>query len=294
VLNKKVGDYNSRWGGRSAWIRIYDPRGFEFEISVNNLIFILEECSAIKGKGLEGEFIYAWDRSDLVLLPVHSHEYKMSSDYTALQTKKVTKNDMQEGCLYKSKDNETYMYIGREPWWEPSRAYYSRYSSANFGYKLKQKKFHVYWHPKSRTYMTKPGFTWLAEKLDDVSSPDFADRYTDYKNSKYNGSFSKFTIERKEDLPDSGRFSAFLKIEDEYFHANIFKRYNENGYRFSMAKVPAVIKEENINITRAPSIGCYGYGGRNSGYEVLSKDRLHSMHFYDIFIEAKNGDRTPI
>jgi len=71
VLNKKVGDYSSRWGGRRAWMRIYDPRGFEFEIGVENLVFILEECSAIKGKGLEGEFVYAWDRADLVLFQFH-------------------------------------------------------------------------------------------------------------------------------------------------------------------------------------------------------------------------------
>lgn len=69
VLNKKVGDYRGSWNGRQAWIRIYDPRGFEFEIGVDNLLFILEECSAIKGKGLEGEFVYAWDRNRLVLLP---------------------------------------------------------------------------------------------------------------------------------------------------------------------------------------------------------------------------------
>ena len=54
VLNKKAGDYRGGWNGRQAWMRIYDPRGFEFEISINNLVFILEECSSIKGKGIEG------------------------------------------------------------------------------------------------------------------------------------------------------------------------------------------------------------------------------------------------
>lgn len=291
VLNKKVGDYNSRYGGRSAWIRIYDPRGFEFEISVNNLIFILEECSSIKGKGLEGEFIYAWDRSDLVLLPVHSHEYKMSSEFTALQTKKVGRKDMEEGCLYKTKDNETLMYLGKHEWWEPSLAYYGRYRDSNFGYKKLTKKSHVYWNIDNKQYITKPGFTWLAEKLDDVGSPDFAKRYSDYKKSKYSGSFSKFAIQKKKALTN-GRFSAFVKVGDEYFHANVHKEYsNYSKYRFSMAKGPAVMDEESIDIPRAPSIGFYGYDRREQG-EVLSKERLHSMHFYDIFIEAENGDRT--
>jgi hypothetical protein len=40
VLNNKVGDYREGWNGRKAWIRIYDPRGFEFEIKVENLLFI--------------------------------------------------------------------------------------------------------------------------------------------------------------------------------------------------------------------------------------------------------------
>ena len=89
VLNKKVGDYRGSWNGRQAWIRIYDPRGFEFEISVENLLFILQESSCIKGKGLEGEFVYSWDKSDLVLLPVTSQEYDVSVEFTSMKTMKI-------------------------------------------------------------------------------------------------------------------------------------------------------------------------------------------------------------
>jgi hypothetical protein len=66
VINKKVGETRYGWNPRMAWVRIYDPRGFEFEISVANLLFILEECTSTKGKGLEGEFVYSWDKADLV------------------------------------------------------------------------------------------------------------------------------------------------------------------------------------------------------------------------------------
>ena len=76
VLNKKVGDYKSSWDVRHAWCRVYDPRGFEFEISIENLLFILENCNSIKGKGLEGEFVYGWDGADLVLIPVDSADYR--------------------------------------------------------------------------------------------------------------------------------------------------------------------------------------------------------------------------
>jgi hypothetical protein len=39
-------------------IVVYDPRGFEFEISIPNLLYILQECTSTKGKGLDGEFVY--------------------------------------------------------------------------------------------------------------------------------------------------------------------------------------------------------------------------------------------
>lgn len=57
VLNKKVGDYVSDWNHRQAYVRVYDPRGFEFEITIENLLYILENANSIKGKGLEGEFV---------------------------------------------------------------------------------------------------------------------------------------------------------------------------------------------------------------------------------------------
>jgi hypothetical protein len=38
--------------------------GFEFEISIPNLLYILQECTSTKGKGLDGEFVYAWDGKD--------------------------------------------------------------------------------------------------------------------------------------------------------------------------------------------------------------------------------------
>lgn len=73
VLNKEVGGVRSsnwfrdRYGSwnRIEKIRVYDPRDFEFEISIPNLLFILQETSSIKGKGLEGEFVYAWVGTEL-------------------------------------------------------------------------------------------------------------------------------------------------------------------------------------------------------------------------------------
>ena len=57
VLNKHTGGVENSWGwnARKSYCRIYDPRGFEFEITIENLLYILENTSCIKGKGVECE-----------------------------------------------------------------------------------------------------------------------------------------------------------------------------------------------------------------------------------------------
>lgn len=113
VLNKKVGGYNSGWNHRSTYCRVYDPRGFEFEISVPNLLYILQETNSYKGKGLEGKFIYGWDGKDLVLLPTSSPDYIESTNFTKLQSKKISTKDLQEGFIYKHKTEGNFIYLGR-------------------------------------------------------------------------------------------------------------------------------------------------------------------------------------
>lgn len=211
VLNKKVGDHNYGWNGRKAAIRIFDPRGFEFEIKVDNLLFILEECSAIKGKGLEGEFVYAWDRADHVLLPVTSQEYKASQEHTARQKRKVTKKDMVPGCLYLDKDGKEFMYLGRHEmhwlkaeWvWTQRRNGYSYWSTACKGkyiYSKQSAKHHVFWptdgsnvdsdpdcrrqtkrynyfYNREMPYWLQKGFTKLSDRVTEDADPRYPDEY---------------------------------------------------------------------------------------------------------------------
>lgn len=115
VLNKNVGGYKSGWDFRSAYTRVYDPRGFEFEITIPNLLFILQECTCEKGKGLIGEFVYAWDGKDLLLLPTTSAPYIESMETISKVTKIGTK-DLIPGNSYRSKDVDELVYIGRLKW----------------------------------------------------------------------------------------------------------------------------------------------------------------------------------
>ena len=115
VLNKKVGDYSSGWDHRQAYCRVYDPRNFEFEITIENLLYILENVNSIKGKGLEGEFVYGWDGKDLVLMPVESSDYKQISEYNKIvhNNESIKAKDLIVGATYLTKDNEEWIYVGR-------------------------------------------------------------------------------------------------------------------------------------------------------------------------------------
>ena len=125
VLNKKAGDYKSGWNHRQAYCRVYDPRGFEFEITIENLLFILENCNCIKGKGLEGDFVYGWDGAELLLLPVDSQEYKDIVNYEekAKNIDTLKLKDMQVGKEYIDKDDKTYIYMGRHPYYKNGYVY---------------------------------------------------------------------------------------------------------------------------------------------------------------------------
>jgi len=84
VLNKKAGGYDTGWNHRQTYCRVYDPRGFEFEITIPNLLYILENTTSTKGKGLEGDFVYGWDGKDLILIPTDSPDYKELIEFNKL------------------------------------------------------------------------------------------------------------------------------------------------------------------------------------------------------------------
>ena len=110
TLNKDV-RRDGYWGNGHNMIRVYDPRGFEFEISVINLLFILMyvDCNS---RELMGEMVYSWNGKDLVLLPVGTQEYQSSVVHTEDQHKKVSAKDLVPG-LYKTKQGVVVKYLGK-------------------------------------------------------------------------------------------------------------------------------------------------------------------------------------
>ena len=117
VLNKKVGGVEECWGWdpRKTYTRVYDPRGFEFEITIPNLLWILENANCIKGKGLEGQFVYGWDGKELLLVPVNSPDYKEIERKNKIfhNNDFIKAKDLKVGATYLSKTDDTFVYMGR-------------------------------------------------------------------------------------------------------------------------------------------------------------------------------------
>jgi hypothetical protein len=307
VLNKKVGETRCGWNPRMAWVRIYDPRGFEFEITVANLLYILEECTSTKGKGLEGEFVYSWDRADLVLLPVSSQEYGACQNFTSLQTKKITKDMMKEGRVYKNKQNEKVLYLGKQDYYEfdyVDGKYYSRIE--------KSKKVHVFYnydikksYSKTDNYWIQTGFTKIAEMVSEETSPDFPEKYQEYKNSIYGSKVVSFeVIEQKNylletiDNCDYWRIPPFITEKNgRYIRMSLDRVCNSSTplYRESdKYTISYGITEEgnayySYDHYHTTVHGISGYYG-----STLDRKTIDSLKLYSIMMVSENGTKTEI
>ena len=137
ILNKGHTRYSwSHFGGKSSVIRIYDPRGIEFEITPENLVALMMHTDCSK-REIQGELVYAWNRGDLMLLPCSSDEYKAAMSFTVLQGKRVSACELKEGFTYVTKKEDHVVYLGRHKWYEVKREYCD--DAERVG-----KKFHIF------------------------------------------------------------------------------------------------------------------------------------------------------
>lgn len=253
VLNKKVGGYAYYYDVRQTYVRVYDPRGFEFEITIPNLIFILENTSSIKGKGLEGEFVYGWDGKELVLIPTSSPDYIELMDHA---------ERVQQGC------------------------YYIDPSEIRVGYQYKTKKDRIW------TYMGRfDYYDWSGEKKG--KRHFFCWKIPDYRNASYFISIEtlaslKGKLSAYGDSPDEQYAECFEKLECSQHYSPIdeevekykpltlkeFSEHIPNGwYRWMtfIASSPLVHNEE-VNLTPDGSSVKYVIY-RENGYSYLTKWR---------------------
>lgn len=186
VLNKNVGGYSVGWGHhRSEYARVYDPRGFEFEITFDNLLFILANCGCSPGKGLEGKFVYAWDKTTLVLLPECSQEYKECLYRTTLLGQKVSVKSLVEGHTYYSAKDDDLLYLGKRQWWEVKEGV---------------KTTHVFYSKQTNRFFD-IGKPKLNVCLSDQSPANYAEIVQEYLLSANGSGAAKLEVIDKETVP---------------------------------------------------------------------------------------------
>ena len=111
VLNRKAGGTSNGWNHRSTYCRVYHPMNFEFEISIENLLYVLENTSSIKGKGLENKMILGWQGKDLILIPEDAPEYQDMIKFTDIQKLKVSKKELIPGNIYINGYNDKVVFL---------------------------------------------------------------------------------------------------------------------------------------------------------------------------------------
>jgi hypothetical protein len=197
VLNKGVGGnrHSYGWNVRNEYIRVFDPRNFEFEISVANLLFILRECDCSRGKGLEGKFVYAWDKTELVLLPECSLDYQHSQQYTELQASKVKAKDLIPGATYTTKYQTQLVYLGRLDWY---------CMVEHSGYKFPAKhlngylKKHIFYDGKD--FQEMDSVATIAALHSDAIVPNYADLVDRYQKSAHGSKPVRLYLEEQKDF----------------------------------------------------------------------------------------------
>lgn len=302
VLNKKAGGYSSGWNHRATYCRVYDPRGFEFEISIPNLLFILQETSSFKGKGLEGEFVYSWEGKDLVLLPISCEDYKKSTNYTELQSGKISAKELIVGCSYKTKRQKDLIYLGKFNWYYMEGSYSDRITSTE--------KFHIFKRVSEDGFEVLSALKSLAAKNGDTPVSNYAELMEEFSNFKYSSKpvlFEEDAIEKidfpiikKDDYFSSGRNVPgrfFLKTSE-----NIYSEYSlceKSEYEYNTSgKGQYIFKgyylSRNYKYQLKDNVLSKKSDWDRDAKTIYSKEQIEAMDFKDISIKLENGSKIKI
>ena len=242
MINKGIQRFNwGHFGSNRSMIRIYDPRGWEFEITPQNLTYILMHTDCCK-RQIQGELVYAFDRGDLLLLPTASEEYQEAKDFTALQTKKVSARDLVEGATYKNKKNEVVVYLGRHDFIE-SKGYRDGLKDP--------KKYHIFCDEDGkRPLPVKSVASTICELVNEHPNDQFAGWLDNFLNSTLHQHVVGFELRPIE--PDVIRNYCF-EI-DKFNRCKPFEVFEKRGNEYYKTQIKITTDKEladhNSNVDR--------------------------------------------
>ncbi len=245
TLNKDVHRGGGHFGVGRNHIRVYDDRGIEFEITPENLVFILMNTNCVK-RSLEGEFVYAWHGQDLVLLPTNCQDYKASAEFTKLQGEKVGAKNFTPGHWYLTKDQKELMYLGRHDWYEwkeekvgekKGSGYYSNRVENINHYFRRCKKKHVFISKDKKVESHSDG-SKISRQLTDSVDDDYVGNLELFLGSFNSGAVENIELEEFEPniLDRAIELSEISYQTDSRDYRDYNKCYNFSDYNFFSAE----------------------------------------------------------
>lgn len=234
IFNKGV-QRDGYWGSGRSVIRVYDNRDFEFEISVDNLMGILMHSDVSKRDIVE-QCVFAWEGTELVLLPVNSKEYQASVAYTAKQDQKITSKELVEGYTYQAKKLDTpLVYIGQHEWFDWNNGYESKgkitrkYDSRSIYVKLHESKGKKHIFFDGTKFITKTPADLSAILIDSVHDnyANLVDQFFDTENSQKIIALSRTNNKKPHAL--SGYYEKYMYFVTKKVLMNVQISY-ENKY----------------------------------------------------------------
>lgn len=221
ILNKGV-KRSGHWGSGRSVIRVYDPRDFEFEITVDNLMGILMHSDVSKRDIMES-CVFAWAGKDLVLLPTNSEEYQKSVEYTEKQGKKISAKQFVPGYLFKQKKHEELLtYIGYFPWFEWQQVYPTPYEGKKI-HALTGKK-HVFFDGEK--YLTKTAAD-LSSIEQNTAVENIAQLIENFLNSHHGQTVVGVSV-----LPGTNKDKHFFKHENSNLLTMAYYPHHNNMLSF--------------------------------------------------------------
>lgn len=236
MINKGIQRSSEWFGTGRTVVRIHDPRGFEFEITHDNLIQLLMHSDVSK-RDIVQECVYAWFGTQLVLLPTNSAEYQSSLVHTAKQSMKIGAKELIKGATYAVKQGDAvYMYLGHHEWFDWERVRTNGKWSENVR-KRKPKK-HIFVDMSSGR-MAPMSPSTLSSVVDENVQDTYSTKLDEFLTGPHASHLSdvKFTTEVIDTLPTQyinrngyhgSRELTFIKVIDD---KNVLRiRLNGNTY----------------------------------------------------------------
>jgi len=335
VLNRPVGGVRQSygWDARIEKVRVFDPRGFEIEITMENLLFILQETNSIVGKGLEGEFVYGWAGTALILMPVKSKEYQDSKNYTTLQSTKVGKSDMVPGCTYTTKDMDKLLYLGRFDFYGTESCMldnvYSYQTSINKVHIFKNLNYvepqpdpvfetdeeeEAYYdaqeyitHNTYDKYITHKGFTKISVRNTDTPADDYADLLEEFYQSEKGSAPKQLHLVPKQlheilepvsrdTMYDRDNNTEYYRIENGNFVKFSISEewdWSYNSKENTFKGYSLSTGNDKISLKDGRLISKYVYDSRNKKPKYYTIEEIKAMEFFDLIVELESGKMVP-